>query len=146
LQSKLLGAWRLTSYQADRADGDVHYPMGRDAFGYIMYTQNGRMCATVSCPNRAPLSAPPDNGSAQGKAAAFDSYFSYAGMFEVDEANAVVVHHLELALMPNWVGNDFKRRIILDGDKLELRALAPSLVAGEMRTVRVMWERVPEGK
>jgi Lipocalin-like domain len=145
LQSKLLGAWRLTSYQSDRADGDVFYPMGRDAFGYIMYTANGRMSATVSRPNRAPLSSP-DKSLAEEKAAAFDSYFSYAGTYEVDEANAIVVHHLELALMPNWVGSDFKRKVILDGDKLELRALAPSLVAGEQRTVRVMWERVREEK
>lgn len=68
-------------------------------------------------------------------------YLSYAGTFDVDEGAGVVTHHLRVALLPNGIGHDFKRKIILDGDKLELRALAPTLVGGEMRLVRVFWQR-----
>jgi len=142
VKSKLLGAWRLTSYFAEGANGDVIYPLGPDAQGYIMYTGDGHMSATVMRPNRAKFAAAdPIAGTPQEQASAAAGYLSYAGTFEVDEANSVVIHHLKTALIPNWVGNDFKRKVILDGDKLELRGLAPSLVGGELRLVHVLWER-----
>ena len=80
-------------------------------------------------------------GTPDEHATAAAGYLAYAGTFDVDESNSAVIHHIQTARVPNWVGNDFKRKVILDGDKLELRALALSLVGGEMRLVRVLWER-----
>jgi Lipocalin-like domain len=142
LKSKLLGAWRLTSYFAESSNGNVVYPLGQDASGYIMYTADGHMSATVMRVNRVKFaSADAMGGTPDEHATAAAGYLSYAGTFEVDDVNSVVIHHLKTALVPNWVGNDFKRKVILDGDKLELRGLAPSLVGGEMRLVHVLWER-----
>lgn len=141
-QQRLLGAWRITAYKAQREDGDILYPMGADAVGYILYTHDGYMSATLMQPKRAHFSiADLTLAPAAERAAAAASYFSYAGSYEVDEASGVVTHRVELSLLPNWVGIQQKRKIILDGDQLELRALAPSMIAGEMRTVRVFWER-----
>jgi Lipocalin-like domain len=142
LKAKLLGAWRLTGYIAEGPDGAIVYPLGPDATGYIMYTPDGHMSATIMRPARPKFnSADLTGGEPEGHASAAAGYLSYAGTFDVDESNDVVTHHIQIALVPNWVGNDFKRKVILEGDKLELRALAPSLVAGEMRLVRVLWER-----
>lgn len=142
LKPKLLGAWRLTAYLAEDPNGNVIYPLGPDAVGLIMYTTDGYMSASAMRPIR-PKFASTDmmGGASEEHAAAAAGYLSYAGTFDLDEANEVVVHHLKIALTPNWIGNDFKRKVILDGDKLELRAVAPSLVGGEMRLVRVLWER-----
>jgi hypothetical protein len=142
LKSKLLGAWRLTNYVAESAGGNV-YPLGPDAFGYIMYTADGHMSASVMRPNRRKFSSADFmGGTPEEHASASEGYLAYAGPYEVDEPNSVVIHHIKTALIPNWVGNDFKRKVILEGDKLELRGLAPTMVGGEMRLVRVMWERV----
>lgn len=142
LKTKLLGAWRLTSYLAEGPNGEAIYPLGPDAFGYIMYTADGHMSAAVMRPMRSKFtSTDMMAGTPEELAMAASGYLSYAGTFEVDEANGVVVHHINTALIPNWVGNDFKRKVILDGDKLELRGLTPSLVGGEKRLVRVLWER-----
>ncbi len=142
MKAKLLGAWRLTGYLAEGANGDVVYPLGRDASGYIMYTPDGHMSATIMRPARPKFnSADLTGGELEEHAIAAAGYLSYAGTFDVEDSNDVVVHHIQIALVPNWVGNDFKRKVILEGSKLELRALAPSLVSGEMRLARVLWER-----
>jgi Lipocalin-like domain len=142
LKSKLLGAWRLISYIAEAASGEAVYPLGPAATGYIIYTADGHMSATVMRPERPGFASPdPMAGTADEHAAASAGYLSYAGTFEVDEASGIVVHHIKTALVPNWVGSDFKRKVMLDGDKLELRGLAPALIGGEMRLVRVLWQR-----
>ena len=142
LKAKLLGAWRLTSYLAESPNAETIYPLGPDAIGYIMYTTDGHMSAAVMRSTRTKFSSNDMmGGTPEEFAVAAAGYLSYAGTFDVDEANGVVVHHIKAALIPNWVGNDFKRKVILDGDQLELRGLAPSLVGGEKRVVRVVWER-----
>lgn len=142
LQAKLLGAWRLTSYVAESPNGEAIYPLGPDAVGYIMYTTDGHMSASVMRPARSEFSSNDMmGGTSEEFAAAAAGYLSYAGTFEVDETKGVVVHHIKTAMVPNWVGNDFKRKVIINGDKLELRGLVPSLVGGEKRVVRVLWER-----
>ena len=40
--STLVGAWRLLSWENQAADGQVTYPMGTDALGYLLYTADGR--------------------------------------------------------------------------------------------------------
>lgn len=143
LQAKLQGAWRLTDYLAESQNGSVFYPLGPDASGFILYTHDAHMSATLMHPNRPAFESTDMMGATPNEqASAAVGYLSYAGTFVVDEANVVVTHQIKIALVPNWIGNDFKRKVILAGDKLELRALAPSLVAGEMRLVRVIWERV----
>ena len=142
LKSKLLGSWRLTGYVAESPTGDAIYPLGKDAKGYIMYTPDGHMSATVMQAGRAKFaSADMMAGTPEELANSAMGYLSYAGTFDTDDANNIVIHHIKTALVPNWVGGDFKRKVILDGNKLELRGLAPSLVGGEMRLVRVLWER-----
>jgi Lipocalin-like domain len=142
LKAKLLGAWRLTGYLAEGPNGDVVYPLGSDATGYIMYTPDGHMSASVMRSGRPKFSSSDlVAGTPEEHATAAAGYLAYAGTFDVDDSSGVVIHHIQTALVPNWVGNDFKRKVILDGDKLELRALAPSLVGGEIRLVRVLWDR-----
>ncbi len=142
LADKLLGAWRLTNYVAEGADGASIHPLGADATGYIMYTPDGHVSAVCMRVSRPNLESTDAMGGTQAElAAAAAGYLSYAGSFDVDESSAIVTHHLRAALLPNNVGRDFKRKIIFEGDTLELRALAPTLVGGQMRLVRVFWQR-----
>ena len=142
LASQLLGAWRLTAYIAEGAGGAPIHPLGEDASGYIMYTPDGHVSACCMRQDRPKLGSTDAMGGTQSELASLAAgYLSYAGTFSVDEKAGVVTHHLRVALLPNGLGHDFKRKIILAGDTLELRALAPTLVGGEMRLVRVMWER-----
>ena len=65
-------------------------------------------------------------GSEEERAAAFSTYLSYCGTYEVE--GDVVVHHIEMSLFPNWVGGEQKRQFEPSDDKLVLRT--PPLETG----------------
>ena len=37
LQEQLIGTWSLVSYQDEDENGQIFYPLGKDATGFIMY-------------------------------------------------------------------------------------------------------------
>ena len=40
---KFVGTWKLISYESRFEDGQVEYPMEKDAFGRVIYTTEGYM-------------------------------------------------------------------------------------------------------
>jgi hypothetical protein len=52
----LVGAWRLVSWEKRAADGQVTYPMGVDAIGYLIYMADG--CCSVMISRRVALRSP----------------------------------------------------------------------------------------
>ena len=49
----LIGTWRLISWQnRSLLDGEVSYPLGKDAVGYIMYGQDRYMSVAIMRPDR----------------------------------------------------------------------------------------------
>ena len=55
--SGLVGAWRLLSWENQAAEGQVTYPMGADALGYLIYTADARFSVTISRANRPRFAA-----------------------------------------------------------------------------------------
>jgi len=61
--------------------------------------------------------------------------------FDVEEDPVpTVVHHVELSLVPNWVGRPQRRTAVLEGDRLRLTA-QPLEVAGRTTIPRLTWRR-----
>lgn len=62
----------------------MFYPYGKDAIGYLMYSQDGYMSVVIMTANR-PRFAAEDilKRSAQEKAAVYETYFSYCGKYEI---------------------------------------------------------------
>lgn len=142
LEQALIGTWRIVDYLAERADGDVVRPMGEGLQGYIMYAADGHLSVNLMKPGRAKFASNDLMQSTEPeRAAAAESYFAYAGTFQVDEAQKFVRHRVLYSLMPNWVDTEQRRLIFLDGDKLELRSPGPVPVGGEPRVLRILWER-----
>jgi hypothetical protein len=136
----LVGAWRLVSWQNQAADGQVNYPMGTDAMGYLLYGADGRFSVTISRKGRARFAASDLlSGTAEEKARALEGFVAYAGRYTFHGDR--VIHHVELSLFPNWVGSDQERWVELAGDRLTLSA-SPLLLAGTQQVPRLVWERV----
>src|SRR5437870_12915730 len=55
----LLGTWRLISYEARDSEGRVHYPLGENVSGLLIYDGGGNMSAHVMRNDR-PLFAAKD--------------------------------------------------------------------------------------
>lgn len=129
------------SWENRSIDGQkISYPLGRDAVGYIMYSQDGYMSVTIMRPNRAKFAAGDLlGGSIEEKAQAAETYVSYCGRYEF--RGDTVIHHVELSSFPNWVGVDQERLVKLNGNRLTL-STRPILLGGIEQTARLNWERV----
>ena len=136
----LVGAWRLLSWENRAADGQITYPMGADARGYLLYTADGRFSVTISRRGRAGFAAGDLlSGTTEEQARAVEGFVAYAGRYSFHGDR--VIHHVELSLFPNWVGTDQERWVELAGDRLIL-STSPLLLAGKQQVPRLVWERV----
>ena len=136
----LVGAWRLLSWENRAADGQITYPMGADALGYLLYTADGRFSVTISRRGRAGFAAGDLlSGTTEEQARAVEGFVAYAGRYSFHGDR--VIHHVELSLFPNWVGTDQERWVELAGDRLIL-STSPLLLAGKQQVPRLVWERV----
>jgi len=138
---RFVGAWRLLSLEARTSTGDVSYPYGKDAAGYLLYSSEGYMSASVTQARRSHFASPDAlAASAEEKRAAFDTYSSYSGRYVVQGQK--VIHHVEISLFPNWSGKPQERFFAFSGDQLTLTA-PPMRIGGVELTLVAIWQRLP---
>lgn len=136
MRERILGTWRLLSWEWHDAKGAVGSPLGDDPVGQLIYDASGAMSAQLMRRDRSRfqsenfLDATPEE-----KTASWSGYFGYFGTFAVDEAGGTVVHHVEGSSFPNMIGTDQLRLAKLDGDRLSLVAEAP------WGHVGIVWQR-----
>jgi Lipocalin-like domain len=136
-----IGAWRLLSLEARTSAGVASYPFGKDAAGYLLYTREGYMSASLMQAARANFASPDDlQAPVDEKLAAFDTYSSYSGRYEV--RGQKVIHHVEISSFPNWTGTAQERFFAFSGDRLTLTA-PPMLIGGVEQKLVATWQRLP---
>lgn len=139
---RFVGTWALEAFEVELPDATRVHPMGEDALGRLSYDRSGRMSAMLSRADRSPLSVPRleayGKAPADEKVLAFDSFMAYAGRYTLEED--AVVHHVELASVPNIVGAQQRRQASFDGETLVLRY---SVTGGRgTRTNILRWRRL----
>jgi hypothetical protein len=73
--------------------------------------------------------------------AALGGYAAYYGTYAVNPDAQTIVHHIEAALLPHWVGTDQRRRFEFDGKYLTLTGSL--FLGGFQAEVSLVWERLP---
>ena len=139
-EDRLVGTYRLRTFRDIADDGEVREPLGAHPVGFILYAPERWMSAVLMAADR-PNFAEGDilAGSDEERIAAFGTASAYAGRWSIDDG--LVVHQLEAATFPNWVGTVQRRPYELDGD--ELRLHPPELLMnGKMRRSELVWERL----
>ena len=119
-----VGMYKLVEYAPH---GDV--PTGR-----IYYDATGRMGAMLHQPDRPRL---PENPTLEDYQASTRGLVAYYGTYDVDPSTGRVVHHIEAASNPAWIGTDFFRWYEFEGNRLILRTNPSS-------TSTLVWERLPD--
>jgi hypothetical protein len=140
---KLVGTWKLVSAKITIDKGEVRDSWGPNPEGLLMYTADGRMSAILTLGGRKALSvADFISAPAPERAEAFASMTAYAGRYTL--AGDKVVHHVEVASMPNDVGANMERVVVhLDADRLVLRVAKPYLRGGMMvKSQELVWQKV----
>jgi hypothetical protein len=139
-RSRLVGTWRLVRWASTTRDGAVIYPFGEDASGLLLYAEDGSMLVALMHASRERLvSGDLLGATVDEKARAASEFLSYGGRWEL--RGDTVVHHVDLALNPNWVGVLQKRRVELDGDRLTL-GTGWMTIDGVEQTSQLTWQRV----
>ena len=137
MRQRIIGTWRLVSYESSETGGRRGRPYG-DAVGRLAYDENGNMSGQVMRPERAKVEL--GEGNAQQVRAAYLGYIAYFGTYEVAADGQSVVHHVQGALNPAWVGGTQVRKMRFDEDRLVLSADVPK--SGSVVTHTLTWERV----
>ena len=136
LNERLIGSWRLVSYQTLDGAGRRGEPYAA-AVGRLTYDDRGNMSGQVMRPDRARVAV--GIGNAQSVRAAYIGYIAYFGSYEVASDGATVVHRVEGALNPEWVGGTQVRKLKFDGDRLVLSADVRK--GADIVTHTLTWER-----
>jgi hypothetical protein len=134
----LPGVWHLVSYSAKDADSAATiHPYGERAHGYLMYSADGRMSALVTAQDRQWSGTA---GTPEERAAAFSTCTAYMGAYRWQGDR--VVHEIDVALNPTWVGMEQVRYARLEGNRLILTTPpSPTPPDGKVRVGTLVWER-----
>jgi hypothetical protein len=123
-QERLIGVYRLIRYTAH----------GPEPIGRIEYDAGNRMWAMIFPPNRKPIA---QSSTPEQYRDTMRGVIAYYGTYTVDEPTGRVIHHVQAASNPAWIGDDFVRWYRFDGQNLLI-----SLNASFDNPL--VWERLPQ--
>jgi hypothetical protein len=140
---KLLGAWRLKSYDV-LIDGQRRPSiLGESPVGLLIYHADGFMSATMMAADRPLLNAASLMAADDAAAlAAGRSCIAYSGRFDV--AGDHVHHHVMQSLLPDWVGQTLVRTIGWQHDNLTLSPPDDHTASGKTVQRVLTWRRAAD--
>jgi hypothetical protein len=137
-----VGAWKLVSAVETLKDGSSrnYIDVGPNGKGYLIYSADGHMCANLMRADRAMWKDAFHPTDAE-KIAAFDSFSSYCGKYEVNEATHVMTHLPETSSFPDYVGTRKKRPYVLQDDTL---TFADDETDPEVKSYKIVWQKAKD--
>lgn len=129
-KENLVGTWKLVDFYTVDGKEKVGYPFGENPTGYLVYTENGYMSVSIMTTNRSLLGLSMEemqelkdvkfglpliaNLGKYIKASlryfsAGRNYLSYSGKYDIRDST--VIHHVEVSLIPDWVGINLERNV-----------------------------------
>jgi Lipocalin-like domain len=134
VRERLAGCWRLVEYSVTAVEGgETKHPLGNNPVGTILYTPDGYMSAQLARPGLRSDDQKPDA-----------YYIAYSGPYDIDEQAGTVAHHVQVSVIPSWLGTTQIRRVqFREPDTLELSSAEPRPRDGVMTTATISWSRQP---
>ena len=144
----LIGAWRLVRIEYSGPLGPIVDPFYQaGSTGVIIYERSGWMSVHIVAPHRRAWEVPASRSSPGAmsqdlplKAAAFDTYYTYFGTWDLDDATSVVTHHVNSSLIPAESGLSYAQKVTIENGRLIFTVRSGS--KGEETVRRKVWERV----
>lgn len=137
----LIGVWKLVSAEFRREGEEAILLWGKDPVGFLFYTENGYVSATLTQAHRPAFSTQDLlNASQEELAQAAKVYLSYVGTYRIEEE--AILHTVTACLYPNWTGETHLRIVEeLTSETLLLRC-PPMLIVGRERIGYLRWQKV----
>jgi Lipocalin-like domain len=139
LKEQLVGSWTLVSSDHVRPDGSNLKQFGADPTGINVFDANGRLFVLIGSADDSKIASNNPNKTNSDKGGGLiPESMAYYGTYLVDEAEKVVMLHLEASTFPNLVGTD-QKRVITSLTADELRYSNPAAMRGLQ--VHQVWKR-----
>jgi hypothetical protein len=141
IRTRILGTWKLVSTEYTMKDGSKrpYRDYGPNGKGFLMYTQDGYMCANLVNPDR-PKWADVVHPTIEEKSAVADGSFAYCGRFEIDAVKKQIIHLPEVASRPDYIGSRQIRPFSFEDGRLVLSDIETE-EPGAVRW-KIVWEKV----
>lgn len=137
----LIGTWKLISDKQVKVDGSSSDLYGSSPLGQLIYDSHGYMSVHLLTPALTKCGTQ-DRRKCPDTAArsAFDNYLGYWGRFKISADGKSVVHTIEGASVPDWIGTSQERFFELSGGQLTLTTPMQQIGGVESKTILV-WQR-----
>ena len=137
--SRLVGTWRVVSWEHRFADGTVTQDPKTVAF--LMYSEGGRMCYVSMDPNRPEWESTrsPTLSEAHSSIVGLGAY---CARVEIQAAEGFVLHHVEVDRVPNSVGITRKRSFEFRGPDELVLSVDPAELPPNQTAMNLVWQRV----
>jgi hypothetical protein len=137
----LFGTWKLISVKQVRTDGSSNDLYGAAPLGQLVYDSRGVMSVQFQTAN-LPKCGTLDRRKCSDSVArsAFDNYLGYWGRYKVSADGKSILHIIEGASAPDWIGTSQQRFFELADDRLTLTTPMQQIAGVESKTVLV-WRR-----
>lgn len=116
-------SWSLVEYKSESKDGKALYPVGEDALGTIIFTEEGHTAVQIMAKDRSQVISDEvldtyntEVEKEMGRA----GYHAYTGPFTIDEEESILTTHVQISFIPEYVGSKQSRKASIDGDILKL--------------------------
>lgn len=121
---KILGtSWALEAFQSADKAGNINFPLGEEAKGVIIFTNEKRMAVQIVAANREEEVAEEivdSMNTETEKEMAKLGYHAYSGPFDFDEDKAHLTTHVDMSVIAAYVGSNQTRSAEIEGDMLYL--------------------------
>lgn len=111
--------WALESFQSQGVNGEVVYPLGKEAKGLITFTPQNRISVHIMAVEEQSVNKGTFLTDAEEKMAVL-GYHAYAGKFQIDETTQTLTTHVAISLLSSYVGTNQTRSVKLADGKLHL--------------------------
>src|SRR3984957_5605807 len=110
LKEQLVGTWTLVSSEQVRPDGSKLKQFGANPKGINVFDPNGRFFVMIASADNSKIAAR-DSAKANSEeiGGLITESIAYYGTYTVNEAEKVVLFHLDASTFPNQIGTDQKR-------------------------------------
>jgi hypothetical protein len=140
---KLVGTYKLLSWENRHESGETSYPLGADAQGYINYAPDGYMFVHIMAANRKAYSSGDLFGGETGEIVdGANSHISYCGTYRIE--NDEVVHTVHISSFPNWVMTEQRRLFEFKNGNL-LLSVQGLKIGNERVEAYLIWQPLQEG-
>ncbi|MDD5223093.1 MAG: lipocalin-like domain-containing protein [bacterium] len=139
LSERILGCWRLVSYEFKGPAGPVPHPWGKDPVGIAIIDKSGYMSVQIMRRDRPLLAG--KTSTPETIKAAFQGYTAYFGPYQANEKDGTFTTRVEGAVIPDWVGGEQFRYAEVSDTQIVFRT--PPIRMGKIEAVgRLVWEKI----